>query len=170
MKNSNGEINIKVIIIIIAANIILSVLLWIFIPKFLGTDKNPAEEKEKNAQTENEEAKKDSTENVKDYFEDYAIYNWEDIIVNPSDADNRYLVVSLGFEYKLEDEKLPTELENKKVLITDNINSYLSSQSLIDLANNKNREKMKENIKKIVNKLLSEGKITNVLFAQYVIQ
>jgi len=171
------KLNIMVILIIVVVNLILSFLLWLFIPKMI-TPKNISTEDSLRTDAE-KDTTKDSlsvdsgivdNSQSKDYFNEYAIYNWEDIIVNPSNSSERFLMVSLGFEYKLEDEKLPDELKNKTILITDNLNTYFSSQKIEDLVINDFRNKMKVDIIKIVNSQLSEGKITRVFFAQYVIQ
>jgi flagellar basal body-associated protein FliL len=109
---------------------------------------------------------------AKDYFKEYSIFNLEDIVVMPqsNSSETHYLVIKMGFEYHLSDKKLPDELKNKIILITDNISFYLSSQSLDDLSKIHYRSVLKDEIKSMVNQVLTQGEITNVLFAQYIIQ
>ncbi|PID28500.1 MAG: hypothetical protein CSB55_04940 [Candidatus Cloacimonadota bacterium] len=131
--------------------------------------KKPKKKKDKKEYAESGE---DSNLNLeaKDYFKEFSIFNLEDIVVNPQSADGHFLVVKMGFEYHLSDKKLPDELKNKVILITDNISFYLSSQSLGDLSKIQYRSVLKDEIKSMVNQVLTEGEITNVLFAQYIIQ
>ncbi|MDD3050831.1 MAG: flagellar basal body-associated FliL family protein [Candidatus Cloacimonetes bacterium] len=159
--------DLKIIIIILVANILFSLVLWLIVPRMLKPKKPVAK---KDIQQEKIDKEKDEAAKPKDYFTEYAVIPWEDIVVNPQDASDRYLLIKLGFEYKLADKKLPDEIKNKTVLLTDRINSYLSEKKLEELARNDFREVMRQDINFIVNELLKEGKITKVLFSQYVIQ
>jgi len=93
------------------------------------------------------------------------------MIVNPKDSEGHFLLITIGMEYKIEKKsKLPDELTNKITLIIDAINGYLSTITLEQLSDTSYRKELKRMIKKKVNRLMVEGKINKILFAQFVIQ
>jgi len=106
-----------------------------------------------------------------DYIKDYAIFTLGDIVVNPRDAEkNTYLITSISFAYRLSDKNMPVELKNKTPIFRDSILSYFSRCTLVDLRDIEKRDTFKEDIMRMVNESLLEGRITNVLFEQFVIQ
>ncbi|HPM01756.1 MAG TPA: flagellar basal body-associated FliL family protein [Candidatus Cloacimonadota bacterium] len=180
--NNSGKISILIIIIIVVLQIILAGALYFFV--FKKDDQNikpiKIEEKKNEDQKDSEsdveqlEQGKEGTTSpkvkAKDYLTEYAIANLSDIVINPKDSPESFLVVSIALEYQIKNENLPTELKNKDLLIKDKILTYFSLKSKDELQNIDNREIFKKEIKKDVNALLIEGKITNVLFPQYVMQ
>ncbi len=111
--------------------------------------------------------------NDADYFKEYTIFNSDEldgIALNPVNAEGRFIVLTMGFEHAQADKMLPEELGLKMGIIKNNMIDYLSAQDISYLEDIKNRKEIKDKVKELVNSLISRGKITRVLFTQYVIQ
>ncbi len=176
MKDNHGKINMMIIIVIVVLQIIIAGALYFFVfkkddPKLnpIKVEKKTIDQPEQEVTEEKEDTKSTKTK-AKDYINEYAIANLSDIVVNPKDAPESFLVVSIALEYQIKNENLPTELKNKDLLIKDKILTYFSLKTKNELQNIDNRENFKKDVKKEVNSLLIEGKITNVLFPQFVMQ
>lgn len=82
-----------------------------------------------------------------------------------------YLQTAVAFEIKAEgSEELETELKDRKPQINDVIITILSSKAIDDISDTAGREKLKLEIKKAVDSLLSYGKIERVYFTTFIMQ
>lgn len=81
-----------------------------------------------------------------------------------------YLQTAIAFEIKGENTELEKEVEDRKPQINDVIISILSSKTIDDISDNEGREKLKTEIKKAVDSLLSYGKIERVYFTTFIMQ
>ena len=172
-------------IIIIVLTIIVSVLLTyilmtqVFFKKELGhlKEMNTKIEDKQKKDKEKDEKKSESGDPTgnEDYEETYAVLNLEaftDMIVNPvsNDGPNRLLMISIAFEYKLEDKKLPPEIDLKIPIMKSEVNTILASQSFDVLGNAQFRPKLQKMVKDKINTMLTKGQITRVFFTQFVLQ
>ena len=106
----------------------------------------------------------------KDYIKEYSLFNLGDLTIVLSGPETTYLVVGITFEYRQSDKKLPDEMRNKTPIFKDRLIAYFSRLTLDDIKNHENRDIFKEDILRIINSQLLEGRITNVLFEQFVFQ
>lgn len=170
--NQNGKLNIMVIVIIVVLQIVIAAALYFFV--FAKNDekiKPIKKEKVEEVKTEEGDGEKESgSKDAKDYLTEYAIYTVSDIVINPKGSPDSYLVVSIALEYQTKSENLGNELKNKDLLIKDKIIGFFSSKSKEELQLVENRDKYKSDLKKTINSLLKEGRVTNVLFSQFVMQ
>ena len=97
------------------------------------------------------------------------IYPLDPFTVNlvSSNAD-RYLKCKINFE--LDSPALQKEIDQKIPAIRDMIISILSSKSVEEIQTSKGKEKLKDEIKRKVNAILTTGEIRNVYFTEFVIQ
>ncbi len=173
MANSEGKVNIIIIAAIVMANLLLSVGFYFFVIKKSDADpkKEAAAKKAGDSEESSSESEGSDENKEKENPEAFGMHNMEDLVINPKDGDGRFLVITMGFEFdKMKYEKLEEELKAKDIVFKDSFNTYFASLSMAELQNIENRQKIKEDIKKMVNKDLSEGKIKKVLFSQFVIQ
>jgi len=96
------------------------------------------------------------------------VFRLDGIIVNPSDAGNRHLLVDIGFE--TDDQKVLEELAEREPLLRDNLITFFSAQRYKVLTDITMREKLKERVKEIANYNLAKGTVDQVYFIRYVIQ
>jgi flagellar FliL protein len=85
-----------------------------------------------------------------------------------SENGRRYLKVQMNLE--LSGEELGIELDTRKAVIRDIIIRLLSSKSLEEISTSKGKEKLKDQIVDQLNMRLSDGKINNVYFTEFVVQ
>ncbi|MCL1826782.1 MAG: flagellar basal body-associated FliL family protein [Candidatus Cloacimonetes bacterium] len=192
MLNNSGKINILIIIIIVLVNMIILGVAYFFLiyqsepngdasPELTTLEKTEvAPHRQKvdptpsslNTERSSSGFGDHSAYNTggKDYLKDFALFNIDPLTINLAGEEPKYLVVSIAFEYRLSDKKLPDELRNKIPLLKDKLISYFSKLRIEDVRNHDNREIFKDDIISIINQLLLEGRITNVLFDQFVFQ
>jgi len=106
----------------------------------------------------------------KDYLKNYALYNIESLTINLAGKDPTYLVVAVTLEYRQSDKKLPDELKMKTPIFKDKLIGYFSRLSIDVVRDNNYREIFRDDILSIINGQLLEGRVTNVLFEQFVFQ
>ena len=191
IKNTDGKINIIIIIVIILINfLILGGFYFFFLmepvpeqPVFQPLESGETPPARNNARTQEarerakEELEKAASEPdedepnlaAKDFIIDYATFPLGQIAVNPA-GSQRFFIATITFEHRIADKNLPTELKNKLPLLNDGITSYFAKKTEEELRIFDNRDGFKTDIQKVVNDMLREGRITNVLFEQFVIQ
>lgn len=170
--NDSGKLNMIIIIVIVVLQIAIAAALYFFVFKKDDAKLKPIETEKKKEKPQLEELNdgKTDSKDAKDYLNEYSVFNVNDIVVNPKDSPESFLVVSIAFEYQIKNVNLPNELKNKDLLIKDKILTYFSSKNASELQAIENRELFKSDLKKLINGSLIEGRITNVLFSQYVMQ
>lgn len=159
-----------IVLLSVAASYLLITLL--IIPQFIDSS-NAADSTgtvQDSVAYEEEQETPTSPVGTRDYLRNFAIYQMDDIIVNPKGTESRFLVVNFAFEYRTSDRRLPDELNNKKPIIVDQMNQYLASKFIEELSDITYRDQIREDIRTIVNYLLVEGQITRVLITQFIIQ
>jgi flagellar basal body-associated protein FliL len=97
----------------------------------------------------------------------------EDFLVNiKSEKSSGFLKtkIYIGYDGELkEHEDLPAELEEKKPMLRDSVNSILRSKKPEDFDGTKD-EQLKKEIKDKINTLLTKGKVEDVYFYEIIVQ
>ncbi|MBI4733475.1 MAG: flagellar basal body-associated FliL family protein [Rubrobacteridae bacterium] len=89
--------------------------------------------------------------------------------VNLSGGTN-YLQTAVAFEVKSDNAELAKELEERKPQINDSVITILSAKTVEEIDTAQKREKLKNEIKKSVDSMLSYGKIERVYFSTFIMQ
>ena len=106
---------------------------------------------------------------IKEMTEIGPIYPLDPFIVNlMSNNASRYLKCKIDLE--LDTPELQQEIDKKLPAIRDIIIQILSSKTVEEIITVKGKEKVKEEIKKKINALLTTGEIKNVYFTEFVVQ
>ena len=97
------------------------------------------------------------------------LYAIKDIVVNPAGTGgSRFLSVSVGFE--LSDEEVAAEFEQREPLVRDALITILSSKTVAQLTDIKQKEIMRYQIKRRLEKLLDTDGIEAVYYTDFVLQ
>lgn len=97
------------------------------------------------------------------------IYLINEIIVNPAGTGGtRYLSASVGFE--LGNTKAGERFSEREAVIRDALITILSSQSIAELTDFRQRELLRKLIKQRAEKLMQTGDIAAVYFTEFVLQ
>jgi flagellar FliL protein len=97
------------------------------------------------------------------------IYPLDQFIVNlASNNADRYLKCKISLELSMPE--LQQEIDKKLPAIRDIIISILSSKSVEEIQTIRGKNKLKEEIKRKINEILTSGEIKNVYFTEFVIQ
>jgi len=98
-----------------------------------------------------------------------AIYPLDIFIVNLlSSSSNRYLKCKIDLELTSPD--LQAEINKKLPVVRDLTIGILSSKTIEEIQTLKGKEKLKREIRKKINEILTTGEIKNVYFTKFVIQ
>lgn len=109
-----------------------------------------------------------STANVATGIVSGRTYSADDFLVNLADADGkRYLKVKVYLGY--ENKKMDKELDTKKPMIRDSINSVLRSKKAADFTD-KGTEDMKKELLQRLNPLFTNGQLDNIYFYDIIVQ
>ena len=171
---------------IYAAIVIVMVLAAYFVtlnvvkPMLAGGD-TPAEQQEEKAEKPKEEKKESSHSSKKSDHGGHGshesaeagaeqdIYMIEQIIVNPAGTGGRrFLSTSIGLE--METGAAGAALEEKEAVVRDALITILSSQTVPELSDFKQRERLRKLIRLKVSKLLDTEDIAAVYFTEFVLQ
>lgn len=154
-KKGNG---LKIIIIILLALVLIAG--GIFGGYFISSklkDKNVSE------------TKVESSEKI---VQDEKTFALDEFIVNLNEKDStRYLKakIHLGYVQTKEIEKFEEELNDKKYILRDTVNTVLRSKKIQDMQE-PNLKKIKEEIKNKINPNLNKGQIKDVYFSEIIVQ
>ncbi len=97
------------------------------------------------------------------------IYPLDPFVVNlVSPNADRYLKCKIDLE--LDSPDLQKEIDKKLPAIRDLIIQILSSKSVEEIQTAKGKQKLKEEIKRKINEILTTGEIKNVYFTEFVVQ
>lgn len=97
------------------------------------------------------------------------IYEFQDIIVNPSGTmGRRYLVVSMSFE--VSHKRVLEELNQQEPILRDALLTLLARKSLDYVADVSNLEAIREEIMVTANSYLADGSIIRIFFTGYILQ
>jgi flagellar protein FliL len=97
------------------------------------------------------------------------VYAIKDIVVNPAGTSgSRFLSVSFGFE--LESQAAATEFEAREPLVRDVLITILSSKTMAELTDAREKEVMRVQIKKRLQQLLNSDEPSAVYYTDFVLQ
>ena len=179
MKNNSGKINIMVVIIILMANIIIIGLVYFLLfankqpPQQAPMQRLPQAEaprRQEESRSSGRSFSDSGFSGAKDYTRDFALFSVGDIIVNTSGTNSSFFITSVLVEYRQADRRLPPELTNKAPMFRDRMTGYFSRLTADELRDMDNRDIFRDDIMRLINNMLIEGRITDVIFEQFVIQ
>lgn len=97
------------------------------------------------------------------------IYSLATFIVNLADkGGNRYLRVTMDLE--LGNPELETELTKRLPQVRDSILMILPSKRFDDISSAEGKTALRDELLEKINSLLTQGKITNIYFKEFVVQ
>ena len=97
------------------------------------------------------------------------IYAIKDIVINPAGTGGtRFLSVSFAFE--LESEELKAEFDAREAMIRDALITILSSRTVAQLTDPKQKEIVRYQIKKRVSDLMKTDELAGVYYTDFVLQ
>jgi len=103
------------------------------------------------------------------YSEIGPMYPMDQFIVNLyNEGSSRYLKTTINFE--LSAAELSAEMDKKKPLIRDIVIKTLSAKTYEEISTIRGKENLKDEIVSKVNQVLTDGKINNIYFTDFVIQ
>lgn len=96
-------------------------------------------------------------------------FELEKIIVNPANTNGqRYLLVQLSLELvSKEDQKL---IEKNRSKIRNNLINYLSAKTVSQLEGIKDKEDLRLELAKVINKTIGSRSVRNLYYSKYVMQ
>ncbi|WP_024788985.1 flagellar basal body-associated protein FliL [Lebetimonas sp. JH292] len=158
-KEKSGS---KLLLIIIIALLLILLIIGGLVAYFLLTNTS---EQNTNPQTQEKTVKK----KVSDMAQIGPIYPLDQFIVNlVSNNADRYLKCKVSLE--LDSPDLQNEIDKKLPAVRDTIINILSSKTVEEIQTAKGKEKLKEEIKRKLNEMLTTGEIRHVYFTEFVIQ
>jgi len=161
-KEEKKEGGSKLLLIIIIVLLLLLLIIGGVVAYFLLSSNNED-------QNQPQQQKVEKKHKVSDMAEIGPIYPLDPFIVNLVSASaNRYLKCKIDLE--LDAPELQQEVDKKLPAIRDLIIRILSSKSVEEIQTAKGKEKLKEEIKRKINSILTTGEIRHVYFTEFVIQ
>ncbi|AZV46663.1 flagellar basal body protein FliL [Nautilia sp. PV-1] len=154
----------KLLLIVIIVLLLILLIVGGLVAYFLlsGNDEPQADQPQAPQKIE----KKKKVENMAEIG---PIYPLDQFIVNlVSNNANRYLKCKIDLEMDSPD--LQKELDKKLPAIRDLIIRILSSKTVEEIQTSRGKEKLKEEIKRKINEILTTGEIRHVYFTEFVIQ
>jgi flagellar FliL protein len=147
--------------------VVLGVVLALFVikPLMTGTgDEGGRSDSAQAKQSGSEKAKK------KDHGHGASLtYAIKDIVINPAGTGgSRFLSVSFGFE--MSSPELASEFESREHLVRDALITILSSKTVSQLTDAKQKEIMRYQIKKRLSKLFATEELDAVYYTDFVLQ
>lgn len=99
-----------------------------------------------------------------------ASYSLDEIIINLADeGSKRYVKVKVVVAYDSKNKDLATEVEGKAYILRDLTLNALNSKKVADL-NPKGREALKDELLVKFNSTLTNGKLTNIYYHDFLVQ
>jgi len=161
-KEGGSKLLLIVIIILLLILLIVGGLVAYFL--LSGGDEEQPPQQQQQATQKVEKKKK-----VENMTEIGPIYPLDQFIVNlVSNNSSRYLKCKIDLE--LDAPELQQEIDKKLPAIRDLIIRILSSKTVEEIQTAKGKEKLKEEIKRKINEILTTGEVRHVYFTEFVIQ
>lgn len=152
--------------------IVIGIVLALFVIKPMMSETSEGTEEDATEQTETKKKeKKEKKKIVNEHGEEVStlIYVLENIVVNPSGTGgSRFLSVSFGFE--LESVELQDEFIHRDPIIRDALITILSSKTVSELTDAKQKEIVRYQIKKRLSKLMHTDELLGVYYTDFVLQ
>jgi len=157
-KSGGSKLLLIVIIVLLLLLLVIGGVVAYFL---LSSDDQPTDQPQ--------QQKMEKKKKVSDMTEIGPIYPLDPFVVNlvSSNAD-RYLKCKIDLE--LDSPELQQEVDKKLPAIRDLIIRILSSKTVEEIQTSKGKEKLKEEIKRKINEILTTGEVKNVYFTEFVIQ
>ena len=160
-----------------AGAIVLGVVLAVFVIRPM-TSGSGVDSNEQAKATQAESSKHDAKDKPKQHKpkkkgshgqESSGIYAIKDIVINPAaTGGTRFLSVSFAFE--LESEELKAEFEAREAVIRDALITILSSKTIAQLTDPKQKEIARYQIKKRLSDLMKTDELAGVYYTDFVLQ
>ncbi|MFZ5980097.1 MAG: flagellar basal body-associated FliL family protein [Candidatus Zixiibacteriota bacterium] len=154
------------------AVVILGVVLAMFVigPMMSGSDEEAAlEETTKVDDAHKTDEPEKPRKKSKSHGSETLVYTIKDIVINPAGTGgSRFLSVSFGFE--LGSAELAAVFEQREVLVRDALITILSSKTVAQLTDAKQKEIVRYQIKKRLSSLLNTEDLTAVYYTDFVLQ
>ena len=184
MKNNFGKINLLVVLVIVLVQLIIAGGIFFYFKYASGSLPQQQRPMQALPSTESQSSRRPQEDTrheprsfsdsgfsgAKDYTRDFAMFSVGDIIVNPAGTSTAFFITTVLVEYRQSDKRLPPELTNKAPLFRDRMTGYFSRLTVEELRDMENRDIFRDDIMRIINNLLVEGRITDVFFEQFLIQ
>ncbi|MCD6249718.1 MAG: flagellar basal body-associated FliL family protein [candidate division Zixibacteria bacterium] len=159
--------------------VVIGVVLALFVLKPMmassdaeGTDTEVVENADKSNDSHAEKPKpkpKKKSGGHGDAEEGALIYAVKDIVVNPAGTGGtRFLSISFGFE--LGSHELVSEFEERELVVRDALITILSSKTVAQLTDAKQKEIVRYQVKKRLEMLLDTDEIEGVYYTDFVLQ
>ena len=161
--------------------VVIGVVLALFVLKPMmassdaeGTDTEVVENADKSNDSHAEKPKPKPKPKKKsgghgDAEEGTLIYAVKDIVVNPAGTGGtRFLSISFGFE--LGSQELLSEFEGRELVVRDALITILSSKTVAQLTDAKQKEIVRYQVKKRLETLLNTNEIEGVYYTDFVLQ
>ncbi len=104
-----------------------------------------------------------------DYAKIGPIYPMDQFIVNLyNEGSSRYLKTTINFELSIPE--LSAEMDTKKPLIRDIVIKTLSAKTYEEISTIRGKENLKDELVSKINQVLTDGKLNNIFFTDFVIQ
>ena len=154
----------KLLLIVIIILLLVLLIVGGLVAYFLLSGGNESQANQAQTPQKTEKKKK-----VDDMTQIGPIYPLDQFIVNlVSNNANRYLKCKIDLEMDSPD--LQKELDKKLPAIRDLIIRILSSKTVEEIQTSRGKEKLKEEIRRKLNEMLTTGEIRHVYFTEFVIQ
>jgi len=96
-------------------------------------------------------------------------YQFKDVVINPAGTNGRrYLIFSLAV--KLDNQDAKSTLDKKKAEAKDRIMALVSQYTASELNSLKKRNKIKEKLGILIDKVIGKKSVRNLFFTKYVLQ
>lgn len=149
--------------------IVIGIVLALFVIKPMLSDA-PAEDESGNTE---QVAQKKEVKKAKHYENgekaESIIYAIKNIVINPAGTGgSRFLSVSFGFQ--LESKQLEEEFTQKEPIIRDALITIMSSKTVAELTDSRQKEICRYQIKKRVSELMHTDELDGVYYTDFVLQ
>ncbi len=153
-----------------AGVVVLGIVLALFVIKPMMSEAPEGEDGEQTQQVEKKQNKnKEPLVDAHGNEVSSIIYSMENIVINPAGTGgSRFLSVSFGFE--LESMELQQEFTHKEPIVRDALITILSSKTVAELTNAKQKEIVRYQIKKRLSKLMHTEDLAGVYYTDFVLQ
>ena len=151
--------------------IVIGVVLALFVIKPMMSETPAGVEGDGTEQAEKKHEDKEKKPLVDEHGNEVSslIYSMENIVINPAGTGgSRFLSVSFGFE--IESMELQEEFTHREPVIRDALITILSSKTVAELTDAKQKEIVRYQIKKRLSKLMHTKDLTGVYYTDFVLQ
>jgi len=156
--------------------IVIGIALALFVigPMMSGSDEEASDESTTSASHDNTKADKKSDKHGSKKKDGHGgtsslVYAVKDVVVNPAGTGGtRFLSVSFGFE--LASQELATRFEERELLVRDALITILSSKTVAELTNARQKEIVRFLVKKRLSQIFETEDLEAVYYTDFVLQ